>query len=299
MRRRVLWVLAAVSLMLAVASPASATPLNATLDIQGQGLSVSTGGVGLLGIGSGGSRALRVNIGGPVQAALLYWGGRDRPCPQSGGTCVIPFQPYKDQVLRFDGTLITGTVIGTEAQPVSGQGPIGNIGYLADVTSIVQAAGTGDQVFSVRDGDTASNFWRLDGAGLVVIYTDASDGDTYRVMLYDGLDFAFRGDPTPGATRSTQPVVFSHGSSSQDRRARLWLLVGDAASRAHDKVRVNGAIAAADSLNASRGPAWDSDKSRIRIQAGDAATAVRLNSVGRRADSFLWTAALLRIRVPK
>src|SRR5689334_5810469 len=102
-----------------LAAAANATPLQVTLDIQGQGLAVSEGGVGTQGIGSG-SRSFSVNIGGPVQAALLYWAGRDRPCPQSGGACIIPFQPYRDQVIRLDGTPVTGTVIGTEGQPVSG-----------------------------------------------------------------------------------------------------------------------------------------------------------------------------------
>src|SRR5215207_3727034 len=117
-------------------SPAVATALSIAIDLQGQGLSIADGGVGLEGIGAG-TRSLTVNIGGPVQAALLYWAGRDVPSPTSGGTCVIPFQPYKDQVLRLDGNLITGTVMGTECQPITAAGPVNNIGYLADVTSLV------------------------------------------------------------------------------------------------------------------------------------------------------------------
>ncbi len=61
-----------------------ATPLSVTLDIQGQGLSVANGGVGLGGIGAG-TRTISLPIGGPVPAARLYWAGRDNPCPTSGG----------------------------------------------------------------------------------------------------------------------------------------------------------------------------------------------------------------------
>src|SRR4028119_1393481 len=71
-------------LMLVGATAASAAPLSVALDIQGQGLTATDGGVGLQGIGTG-TRSLSVNIGGPVQAALLYWVGRDRACPMSGG----------------------------------------------------------------------------------------------------------------------------------------------------------------------------------------------------------------------
>jgi hypothetical protein len=138
-------------LALAGAPSAGATPLTVTLDLQGQGLAVSEGGVGMQGIGTG-TRSLTVDIPGPVQAALLYWVGRDRPCPMSSGICVIPSQPYKDQVIRVDGVLITGTIIGTEMQPTSGGGPINNIGYLADITSLVQAKGTGLQTFALNLG---------------------------------------------------------------------------------------------------------------------------------------------------
>ncbi|HEV2844608.1 MAG TPA: hypothetical protein VG477_07165, partial [Thermoanaerobaculia bacterium] len=195
----------------------SATTLTPALDIEGQGLSMVSAGGGL----ETGATSVMVNIGGPVQAALLYWAGRDRPCPMSGGVCVVPFQPYKDQVLRFDGTLVTGTIIGTEFQPVSGGGPINNIGFLADVTSIVQAKGTGLQSFSIADGDPASNLFRLNGASLVVIYTAPADTNVYRLMLFDGLDFAFGADPTPGEPQVATPVTFRHGAVAAARTAQL------------------------------------------------------------------------------
>ncbi|HEX6862332.1 MAG TPA: hypothetical protein VF414_05925 [Thermoanaerobaculia bacterium] len=288
-----------VLLMFLAAAAVHATPLQVALDIQGQGLAVSEGGVGTQGIGSG-SRSFTVDIGGPVQAALLYWAGRDRPCPQSGGTCVIPFQPYKDQVIRLDGTLITGTVIGTEAQPVSGGGPINNIGYLADVTSLVQAKGTGLQTFTVRDGDTASNLFRWNGVGLLVIYTDPADTAQWRVIVYDGLDFAYGADPTPGPTRVTDPVTFNHGSDTVARQGRLRFFVGDAVAGRPDRIDISNNPSLVNTLDSSDGAAWDTDVLIIDIPAGVASTTAQLFSAppNQNPDSMLWTLGLLRLPLP-
>ena len=269
-----------------------ATTLSTALDIQGQGLSVANGGVGLTGIGSG-TRTLSVSIGGPVQAALLYWAGRDNPCPLSGGTCVVPFQPYKDQVLRFDGNLVTGTIIGTEAQPTSA---FNNIGYLADVTSIVQAKGTGPVSFSIQDGDLTSNLRNLNGAGLIVIYTDPSDSVVYRIIVFDGLDFAFGTDPT-AAARVTAPITFTHGAATAARTAELTTFVGDAVAARPDLVTISNNPSLVNTLNSSDGAQWDTDRTLINIPAGVASTTVQVVSapVNQFPDSLLWEVGVLRV----
>jgi hypothetical protein len=278
---------------------AGATPLSVALDIQGQGLAVADGGVGLQGIGTG-TRSLSVDIGGTVQAALLYWVGRDRPCPMSGGVCVVPSQPYKDQILLFEGLQITGTIIGTEMQPASGGGPINNIGYLADVTSIVQAKGTGLQSFAIKDGDTTSNLFRLNGAGLLVVYTDAADTAQYRLILFDGLDFAFGADPTPGATRVTDPVTFLHGADTVAREARLRVFAGDGVAERPDRIDVSNNPSVVNGLDSSDGPAFDSDALVVNIPAGVASTTVQLFSApaNMNPDSLLWTVGALRLPLP-
>ncbi|MFP5286084.1 MAG: hypothetical protein ACLGI9_10140 [Thermoanaerobaculia bacterium] len=282
-----------------LAAAAGATPLQISLDIQGQGLAVSEGGVGTQGIGTG-SRSFTVDIGGPVQAALLYWAGRDRPCPQSGGACVVPFQPYKDQVIRLDGTLITGTIIGTEGQPVSANGPINNIGYLADVTSLVQAKGTGLQTFTVRDGDTASNLFRWNGVGLLVIYTDPADSAMWRVITYHGLDFAYGADPTPGPTRVTDPVTFNHGSDVVAREGRLRIFSGDSVANRPDRIDISNNPSVVNGLDSSDGASWDTDVLVINIPAGVASTTVQLFSAppNMNPDSLLWTLGVLRLPLP-
>lgn len=253
-----------------------ATPLAVALDIQGQGISVASGGVGLIGLAA--SANIAVNIGGPVQAALLYWAGRDRPCPEVGGVCVVPSQPYKDQVLRLDGNLITGTIIGTESQPVSPGGPINNIGYLADVTSIVQAKGTGQQTFAIADGDINSNLFRLEGATLLVIYTNPADATTYRLILYHGLDFAFGADPTAGAPRVTVPIVFNHGAAAVSRQAQLLVIAGGGTAAGSDRIDIANNPSVVNGLDASSGDAWDDDTASITIPAGVSSTTVQVVS---------------------
>src|SRR4051794_29304861 len=170
-RRLTLLILAG---LLACAVAGNATALAPFIDLQERGLSAVSDGKGLMLWDHTSPVSLNVNVGGTVRFALLYWAGRERPCNFDGTTCTFT-QPYKDQEMVFNGNPVTGTVIGTESQPTSAGGPILNIGYFADVTSQVAAAGTGSHAFTFGDGNTASNLWRLDGASLFVAYTDGSD----------------------------------------------------------------------------------------------------------------------------
>ena len=52
-----------------------ATPLHPAFDLQGPGLSVAQAGLGLEGW-NGAARTLTLDVGGPVELALLYWAGR-------------------------------------------------------------------------------------------------------------------------------------------------------------------------------------------------------------------------------
>lgn len=294
--------MAAVSFLIlfALGGVAGATTLNLVLDVTGQGLAVEEGGIGLQGIGSG-TRSLTVDIGGPVQAALLYWAGRDRPAPQSGGTCSIPSMPYRDQQILFDGVALTGAIVGTECQPTSAAGPIHNIGYVADVTSIVRAKGTGLKSFAIRDGNTASNLYRLNGAGLVVIYTDPADTASYRLMLFQGLDFAYGADPTPGATRVTVPITFEHGSDTVARQAKLRIFSGDSEPHRPDRIDISNNPSVVNGLDASDGVSWDSDALIVNVPAGVSSTTVQLFSAppNMNPDSLLWTMSVLRLPLPQ
>jgi hypothetical protein len=276
-----------------VAAPASATPLapNPDLDVQGQGLSIAEAGVGLDGLGSG-SRNISITIGGPVQKAFLFWAGRQfapcSPCPLTG----------RDQQLVFDGNPISGTLVGSEPEGQSWQ-----IGYRADVTSIVTAKGSG--TYTISDGNLANNLTHLNGAGLFVIYRDLADTNTYRVIVFEGLDFAFWNDPTQ-VGRTTVPVTFNHGAATTNRDAQVVVFVGDARDIRPDRITINGSTFN-NQLDASDGIRWDTDSFAVTIPANVASTTVQLFSdppnipnppISQRSDSLLWEVGALRIPIP-
>lgn len=283
-------------------SPAGATPLHPAYDLQGPGLSISIAGAGLT---TSRSQTLTLTVGGPVELALLYWAGRDYPCPvdePGSGRCVLPETgPYKDQVLSLDGSSVTGILAGSEVQPDTNAGPVDNLGYFADVTSQVRAKGTGRLAFTVADGDPASNLAVLDGAGLLVVWTDPAKTAMARVIVYHGLDFAYGEDRTPGETQVTDPFTFVHGAArASGRQGDLVLFVGDAEGIGPDRVDISRNPSLVNRLAGSSGAQWDAIRSPVTIPAGAGATTVQIFSepIGKNPDSLLWVAAALWVPLP-
>ncbi|MCH8871007.1 MAG: hypothetical protein IIC85_14945, partial [Chloroflexi bacterium] len=299
-----LGLLLSVLMSVGVAQATSLGPTQA-IDVTGQGLTIADAGVGLEGLGTG-SQNMSIDIGGAVQQAVLYWAGRDRPCTgDSIGGCEIPLSPspYKDQVLMFDGNLITGDIVGTESQLIAWQGQdILNIGYAADVTSIVQAKATtaGTHVFTIEDGDTANNLSTLNGAGLLVLYTDPADAGFYRVQVFAGLDFAFGRSDQVAAAQVTEPVVFDVSPLAHDRTAEVIAFVGDADGDRPDRVDItSGGVTSTitDELVGSDGLRWDTLKKTVNVPANSSSVTVQMFSVpfGENPDSMLWTTGAMRI----
>lgn len=295
MRMKVVLLLA----MMSFATMAGATHLSPFIDLQEKGLTLTGDGVGLMGWG-GGPRDVTVTVGGPVRFALLYWAGRERPCVETPapGNCSGVTEPYKDQELVFDGTAITGTIVGTETQPASAGGPILNIGYFADVTSLVSAKGVGTHTISITDGNAGNNLWRLDGLTLLVGFTTPGDNNVYRVLVGDGLDFAWGPDPTPGETRVTAPYTFNHGINLVDRTAELWLGMGDGTVDRPDHVTISNNATQYNIFDSGDGTQWDTEKLSITIPAGVGTTTVHAVSAPnpQNPDSLLWEVAALRVR---
>jgi hypothetical protein len=291
-------------ILAALSNPLRATPLYQAFDLQGRGLSIAVAGAGMLGPG-GRSRSLTINVGGPVELALLYWAGRDRPCLEDepgSGRCVIPAEGiYKDQVMSFDGTLLTGTRIGSESQPDTNAGPINNLAYFADVTDLVAARGVGRLSFTVADGDPASNLTDLDGAGLLVVYTDPAKPNPARVIVYHGLDFAYGEDRTRGDTEITEPFTFNHGAArATARRGELVLFVGDAEKTGPDRIDISRNPSLTNRLDGSAGPLWDADRFPVDLPIRASATTVQIFSepIGLNPDSLLWVMASLGLPMP-
>ena len=278
---------------------AQATPLTLAHDLEGPGLSIAQAGVGLQGLKKD-TRGIVLDIRAPVELALLYWTGRDRPCSVDAetGVCGIPREPYRDQVLLLDGNPITGTVAGTEFQPDTARGPILNIGYVADVTEAVRARGTGRQSFSISDGDPGSNLTDLDGAGLLVVTADPAL-PAARVLVFQGLDFAYGEDRAPGPTRITEAITFNHGAARSGRTGALVLFVGDD-GKGPDRIDISHNPSLVDRIDASAGERWDADRFPVQVPAGTLATTVRLASEpwGQNPDSLLWVMAALWLPLP-
>jgi hypothetical protein len=283
------------------AAELGATPLHLAFDREGEGLALAQAGIGLFKLRSG-PVDLTINVGGPIALAWLYWAGHDRPClvDSVSDVCEISQVPFKDQVLRLDGHGITGQVLGTEFDPVTSRGPILHIAYGADVTAQVQAKGTGRLTFRVADGDLDSNLADLDGAGLLVLYTDPN-GPRARVLGFQGADYAYGESFSSGETTITEAVTFPHGATKASRRGEMVLFVAGAGKdRRPDRIEIRGNPARIDQLDSSSGAEWDADRIPVDVPGRNVATTVQIFSEpwGRTPDSLLWVGAALWLPLP-
>jgi len=247
-------------------------------------------------------RSLAVKIDGPVELALLYWAGRDRPCPQDppgSGVCVVPSEPYKDQILTLDGVEVLGKLIGGEVQPDANPGAIHNLGYMAEVTERVRAKGLGRLTFRIGDGEPNNNLATLDGVGLLVI-SSVPGRPAARVIVFQGLDFAYGEDRVSGPTRITEPIAFNHDAARMERRGVLAIFAGDALASAPDRIDIGHNPSVFNRLDGSAGAEWDADVLPVDIPGGTLSTTVALASepFGSNPDSLFWVMAALRVPLP-
>jgi hypothetical protein len=287
-----------VALAWALAAPAYADPLRLAVDVQGHGISVRSASTGLRALGNN-VAILAMDTPPAVQFARLYWSGQDRPCPTSGQSCFVPFQPYHDQALVFEGTLVTGTVVGTETQPASADGASNSIAYSADVTSIVQSKPAGPHFFALSDPVASSDLAKLDGATLIVGYDDPGIDQNRRVMIFDGLDFALGDDAAAGESRGTSPVTINHGGMPLERTGELSVLVGGASAAAGDRLWISGNGATTGCFDAGSGQAWDDDSVPVAIPAGAQSTTVQISSPSEATDPdhLNWVAATMTVAI--
>jgi hypothetical protein len=249
-----------------------ATNLAPFIDLQEAGLTLATAGSGL----AGGfvPTNLNVTVGGSVRFALLYWNGFNTAC----GACTIT-QPYGDQSVNFNGNPTVGTLIGNELA-----GGNQYVGYYADVTGIVAAAGPGAHSFSFADGNAANNLSTLNGVGLIAAFTNAADPNVYRVLVWDGLDFT-------SGSNTAAPVNFSQGADPNNRPAQLYIFAGGGTAAGTDQITVSNNPTLTNTLSGSAGSAWDSNSYGIQIPPGVGTTTV---DVSGGTDAISWQVAMLR-----
>lgn len=289
--------------MMLGAAELRAAPLRLAFDREGDGLAAVQAGVGLR-TSATRSGTLTLDIGGPVELAWLYWAGHDRHCAVDpvSQVCEISGEPFKDQLLQLDSLQITGEVLGTEFQPATSSGPILHVAYGADVTEQVRARGSGRLTFRIADGDPASNLTDLDGAGLLVLYTDP-DGPRARVLGFHGGDFAYGEDlspgEAPGETTVVQAVTFAHGAAKGARRGDVLLFVAGGEKNRPDRIEIRGKAGLTGRLDSSSGPEWDAERIPVTVPGRTLGTTVQIFSEpwGEFPDSFLWISAALWLPV--
>jgi hypothetical protein len=274
---------------------ASSTPVsNTVIDQTGVGLGMAVGGVGLFNLGAG-SRdfdvVLPAGVGkDQVQSAHLFWAGR---------FLLSSVDADADQVLNFEGTNIVGVSTGSEI------GFGNNVGYRADVTTLFKdnMVGTGTQTVTIADGDTtaAKNLPDLNGAGLVVIYTDPAETGTFRVIVKDGLDFAYNGFAGTAAGE-TAPVTFNFTAFGAASNAQLAIFAGDAEPVRPDRITVTGVGNIDFALDSTEGEQFDVERINVPIGAAQTSITAQLFSTplaGTTADpdSLLWLLGAVRVPV--
>lgn len=280
--------------LFAVAAGVQATALGPTpaIDMEQAGLDMVAAGAGF-----GGDKlppqfpaTINISIGGPVVHAILYWGGGD----------AYPGTPG-DADLVFDGTPVAGTLTGTEIITDTQINLTTQVfGYAADVTSIVQAKASspGSYSFVIQDGNTGDNADRLGGASLVVLFTDPTDTAQYRILIFEGADFAFDSprfsDPE---NLVTSPVTFNYPAATSVTRTSTLLTIGGLGEPGRsDQLDISDNPSQSDVFNESDGPEWNTDLFSITVPPGVNSTTVQAVSTGATADSFVWMLAGMRVQ---
>ena len=248
------------------------------------------GGVGMM-ASSSGDIILEVP-GGAIEAAYLYWSGTSS---EDGGDDTVS--------LARDGVVVAPHLV---ADPVDGTyGPrlwfdgFWYFSYVADVTAYVEP---GEHTYTISDFDGGMR--RRDGAGLMVVYEDASL-PVSKVEIRDGLDrFCRRWGEGPGGESAVN--CFTFDQTTHDRQAEFILFLGEVKAGEDprpnalwSKTGTDGDPMPVDMVNAPTdgpatgdlvqgppdypfssvdGPQWDTYTARVAIPAGHSWACLQVES---------------------
>ena len=252
---------------------------NPDLTMEGPGLDITMAGAGLSDLETTLTEPLSIFIGGPVEKAALYWVG--------GGTA------GEDDALLVNGSLVTATVTDVNTDPSN----FDVVGYRADVTALVQAecVTPGLCTLDIEDGDLGNNFSsNLVGAGLLVIFTNPLDANVNRIIVLDGIDWAFSRAGVPIAG----PAVFNYDPVSVDRPGDLKLFTADGEPTRTDRIDISDNLSQLNVIVGNQGPFYDLFEISILIPANVSQTLVSVVSPPEppTADSLIFQTAALRLR---
>lgn len=254
---------------------------NGALATEGAGLNVAMAGVGLSNLEISGTETLSIFIGGSVQKAALYWVG--------GGSA------GEDDALLVNGSLVTAVTTDVNTDPPN----FDVVGYLTIVTALVQAecVTPGLCNLEIEDADVGNNFSsNLVGAGLLVIYTDPLDLNINRIIVFDGVDWAFSrsGVPTAG------PVTFMYPADPDDRMGDLKLFTADGEPTRTDRIDISDNPSIFNEIVGNQGPFYDLIERTILVPMNATQTVVTVVSPAEppTADSLIFQTAALRLSTP-
>lgn len=146
-----------------------------------------------------------------IDAAVLYWIG--------------------EPGLSIDGRQLGSVMTGEDG---------GRTGYRADVTPLFR----GDDSYAIESRGS------VEGAGLVVVYSDSTEEDSSSIVLLDGMQV-----PT-----AADPVTFTYEHIGAADNLHLgYLLGGGNAASGYDSYYLNGMSVGFGDADGSDGGAWDTD----------------------------------------
>lgn len=251
------------------------------------GIGVASG-TGIVAAGTGlisQSGTIVINVPGAVSQALLYWEGQ------------MSTDVVGDNTITVNGTPVTGSLIGGQIFFFSGAY---SSAFRADITDLVSAGSNTLNIAGVEFTKVAN------GAGVLVIYDDGSDGAD--IAIRDGVDLAFINFPEP--RQSTVPQTFTFDAASYPRMAQLSMFFSsvsgsvsgaDANRPTSIEVTVDGTVTTfSNELASFNGEEWDTVNKSVVVPAGATSLMVRALSrddldTGNLPASFAWIAAGLSI----
>ncbi|OIO27044.1 hypothetical protein AUJ15_00040 [Candidatus Micrarchaeota archaeon CG1_02_55_41] len=208
-----------------------------------------------------------------VVKAFMYWSA-------------INLNPTKTDfsAMTLNGLPVNGSEIGSFVN----QGPdycVLPVSYRADVTEIVNASG------SYVVGGDGSSLFNVEGAGLVVVYSDEASPNV-RVMVNDGA----------GNDRFNVTTVFNGFASAEQAGVTFMGGGGGAAnSSTNDAVAslFNGNLLSNSMWDDSDGTEWDTDAFNVTQYVSTADSSATAQVDGQGLLNMNWVAAVLAVEQPE
>lgn len=282
--------LLAVPLILGIAVLKVAADGNETLGTpsitieEGTGCVMAGTGLGGEGNSSPGNISFNVPGGAAIVQVIAYWYGRGGP---------------GDDEIEFDGTPVTGTLIGEPVTGDNGQDlpQLVSQVYRADITGLGLVSAGANSI----GVDGADFTWNNDGAGLIVIFDDG--GDKAFIDIRDGHDFAALNQANLDfPLETTVPQTFTFPASSEARVATVTLFIGDGEASRPDAVSITVGAGAPSVTNdvviAADGNEWDTLELAFNVAALETSVTVEVISrddgTSAIPDSICWLAAAFK-----